>query len=97
MSQHVKPRIRSRIKNIVATAARNGFAQQPHVCTKCPVLSVGFAVCRGLGTFFCRYECFNDWGGREHENSVPGEITKTTPSGDRTTRSRTRSASLPRI
>ena len=30
-------------------------------------------------------ESFNDWGGRGYANSVPGEVTKTTPSGDRTT------------
>ena len=42
-------------------------------------------------------ECFNDWEGRGYDDSVPGEVTKTTPSGDRTTRSSTWSASLPRI
>ena len=42
-------------------------------------------------------ECFNDWGGRGYDGSVPGEVTKTTPSGDRTTRSSTWSASLPRV
>ena len=30
-------------------------------------------------------ECFNDWGGRGYDDSVPGDGTKTTPSGDRTT------------
>ena len=30
-------------------------------------------------------ECFNDWGGRRYDDSVPGEVTKTTPSRDRTT------------
>ena len=30
-------------------------------------------------------ECFNDWGGRGYDDSVPGDVTKTTPSGDRTT------------
>ena len=29
-----------------------------------------------------RVECFNDWGGRGYDNSVPGDGTKTTPSGD---------------
>ena len=26
-------------------------------------------------------ECFNDWGGRGYDDSVPGEVIKTTPSG----------------
>ena len=30
-------------------------------------------------------ECFNDWGERGYDDSVPGEVTKTIPSGDRTT------------
>ena len=30
-------------------------------------------------------ECSNDWGGREYDDSVPWEVTKTTPSGDITT------------
>ena len=30
-------------------------------------------------------ECFNDWGGRGYDGSVPGDGTKITPSGDRTT------------
>ena len=30
-------------------------------------------------------ELFNDWGGRGYDDSVPGEVTKTAPSGDRTT------------
>ena len=42
-------------------------------------------------------ECFNDWGGRGYNDSVPGDGTKTTPSGDRATRSLAWSASLPRI
>ena len=33
-------------------------------------------------------ECFNDWGGRGYDDSVPGEVTKTTPSW---------SASLPQV
>ena len=32
-----------------------------------------------------RVECFNDWVGRGYDDSVPGDVTKTTPSGDRTT------------
>ena len=32
-----------------------------------------------------RNECFNDWGGRGYDDSVPGEVTKTPSSGDRTT------------
>ena len=31
------------------------------------------------------FECFNGWGGRGYDNSVPGEVTETTPSRDRTT------------
>ena len=42
-------------------------------------------------------ECFNDWGGRGYDDSSPGDGTKTTPSGDRTTRSPAWSAILPRI
>ena len=42
-------------------------------------------------------ELFNDWGGRRYDDSVPGGVTKTAPSRDRTTRSPTWSASLPRI
>ena len=29
-------------------------------------------------------ECFSDWRGREYDDFAPGEVTKTTPSGDRT-------------
>ena len=29
-------------------------------------------------------ELFNDWGGRGYDDSVPAEVTKTVPSGDRT-------------
>ena len=32
-------------------------------------------------------ECFNDWGGRGYDDSVPVEVTKKKPSGDRTTSS----------
>ena len=38
-------------------------------------------------------ELFNDWGGRGYDDSVPGGVTKTAPSGDKTTWL----ASLPRI
>ena len=30
-------------------------------------------------------ECFNNWRGRGYDDSVPGEVTKTTPYGDRAT------------
>ena len=30
-------------------------------------------------------EGFNDWGGRGYDDFVTGEVTKTAPSGDRTT------------
>ena len=30
-------------------------------------------------------DSFNDWRGRGYDDSVPGEVTKTIPSGDRTT------------
>ena len=30
-------------------------------------------------------ERFNDWGGRGYDDFVPKEVTKTAPSGDRTT------------
>ena len=42
-----------------------------------------------------RSDCFN--GGWGYDGSVPGEVTKTTPSEDRNTWSPTWSASLPRI
>ena len=29
-------------------------------------------------------ELFTDWGGRGYDDFVPGEVTKTAPSGDRT-------------
>ena len=32
-----------------------------------------------------RHEGFNDWGGRGYDDFVPGEVTKTAPSGDETT------------
>ena len=37
--------------------------------------------------FHLTIKCFNDWRGRGYDESVPGEVTKTTPSGDRTTSS----------
>ena len=30
-------------------------------------------------------DLFNDWGGRGYDDSIPGEVTKTASSGDRTT------------
>ena len=30
-------------------------------------------------------EGLNDWGGRRYDDFVPGEVTKTAPSGDETT------------
>ena len=30
------------------------------------------------------YPSINDWGGRGYDNFVPGEVTKTVPSGDST-------------
>ena len=30
-------------------------------------------------------EGFNDWGGRGYDDFVPGEVTKTAPSGGETT------------
>ena len=33
----------------------------------------------------CDHEGFNDWGGRGYCDFVPEEVTKTAPSGDRTT------------
>ena len=29
-------------------------------------------------------EGLNDWGGRGYDDFIPGEVTKTAPSGDRT-------------
>ena len=42
-------------------------------------------------------EGFNDWGRRGYDDFVPGEVTKTVPSGYRTTCFPTSSASLPRV
>ena len=50
-----------------------------------------------LEDYFLSAELFNDWGGRGYDDSDPGEVTKTAPSGDRTTGSPTWSANLPRI
>ena len=37
-------------------------------------------------TVFCLdLERFNNWGGRGYDDFVPGEVTKTAPSGDETT------------
>ena len=45
-----------------------------------------------------RFELFNEWGGRGCDDSVPGKVTKTAPSGDRTKWSPTTwSASLPQM
>ena len=35
--------------------------------------------------FAYRNQEFNDWGGRGYDDFVPGEVTKTAPSGDETT------------
>ena len=40
---------------------------------------------------------FNDWGGRGYDDSVPGVVIETAPSGYRTAWSSTWSASLPRV
>ena len=40
---------------------------------------------RGLLNGLFTSECFNDWGGWGYDDSVPGNGTKTTSSGDRTT------------
>ena len=34
---------------------------------------------------YCTVECSKDWGGRGYDGSAPEKVTKTTPSGDRTT------------
>ena len=58
--------------------------------TQAVVISEGvFCAARCCVTFYLQrmkvYELFNDWGGRGYDDSVPGEVTKTAPSGDRTT------------
>ena len=40
---------------------------------------------RLLVQFQGAFEGFNDWGGRGYDDFVPGEVTKTAPSGDETT------------
>ena len=43
-------------------------------------------VCWMLRCYNCEaLELFNDWGGRGYDDSVPGEVTKTSSSGYRTT------------
>ena len=37
-----------------------------------------------MDQIICASDLFNDWGGRGYDDSVPGEVTKTAPSGDRT-------------
>ena len=40
---------------------------------------------RGVCFIELMEEGFNDWGRRGYDDFVPGEVTKTPPSGDRTT------------
>ena len=57
------------------------------------VLRCAVAKCVRQGHLRCKwtkrnsggFECFNDWGGQGFHGSVPGEVPKTIPSGDRTT------------
>ena len=43
-------------------------------------------VCVCLRVFIkLQIELFNGWVGRGYDDPVPGEVTKTAPSGDRTT------------
>ena len=46
MRHHIKSQMRSRSTNVVAVAARSGFAEEPDVCTNFTVLPIGFAACR---------------------------------------------------
>ena len=41
--------------------------------------------CKRIRTPHSSPEGFNDWGGRGNDDFIPGEVTKTTPSGDETT------------
>ena len=41
------------------------------------------------------FESFNDWGGRGYDDFIPGVVTKTATSEDRTAQSPIWSASLP--
>ena len=67
-----------------------------------PLILVEWGVRVGVDCRVCRtwpmgarMECFNDWGGRGYEDSVTGEVTETTLSGDRTTLSSPWSTNLP--
>ena len=60
-----------------------------YICT-----SIVFGRGGGVSNVF---EGFNDWGGRGYDDFVPGEVTKTAPSGDRVVWSPTWSASLTQI
>ena len=44
-------------------------------------------------SYYIPYKGFNDWGARGYDDFIPGEVTKTAPSGYETAWS----ASLPRI
>ena len=48
-------------------------------------ISISMRYSQGNGFNTSLSECSNDWGGRGYDDSVPGEVTKTTPSGDRIT------------
>ena len=50
------------------------------------VSALTIRILRESATFGWSQECSNDWGGGGgYNDSVPGEVTKTTPSGDRIT------------
>ena len=70
------------------SASEEGTTGRTRVRTSCPVQELrGVSLESGYSTNLSvpTPECFNDWGGRGYDDSVPGEVTKTTPSGDRTT------------
>ena len=46
---------------------------------------LSYVITTVLYCMYCAPELFNDWGRRGYDDSVPGEVTKTPSSGDRTT------------
>ena len=71
-SKRARPVVsRSVLKLKLLVAELLSFVSSPTLLKKFQVIS--------------KFECFNDWGGRGYDDSVPGGGTKTTPSGDRTT------------
>ena len=70
-----------------------GLAPHPRMFSKCTAQGTKDTYASGRHMFtpgaypYSRYKgtgCSNDWGGRGYDDSVPGEVTETAPSRDRT-------------